>query len=296
MKINAYLAYLKMITSARQIMAQHRPSVNFLSDQTAVVAAGNKGNVIMFSPHPDDEALVCGLALRLIQLGYRVINVAVTLGSKLERRPGRLAELKNSCCCLGFQLVVMGDDGLNGINLKMRQDENAASWMGKIQLIIRIIREYDPQAIFFPHAKDYNTTHVGVHYLVADAITEFLRNAPGFSYHCFQTEFWHPMDTQGGVDAPNLLVESSAEDVAMMMNATALHKGEVERNPYHLTLPALMAYSVMRGAETIGVQGGSAPEFNWGTIYRHEIWTKDGISRLSNRLLGISDDAGKILD
>src|SRR3989338_3589235 len=129
MKTNAYLAYLKMTTSARQIMAQNIPEKTFLIDQSApATTAGRKGKVLIFSPHPDDEALIGGLALRFLRSGYRVVNVAVTLGSKLERRAGRLAELRDSCDCLGFQLAIIGTDGLDNVNLKSRRAGSAGLW------------------------------------------------------------------------------------------------------------------------------------------------------------------------
>ena len=44
---------------------------------------------LIFSPHPDDECIIGGLALRLMrEAGMRVVNVAVTQGSNMARRPG----------------------------------------------------------------------------------------------------------------------------------------------------------------------------------------------------------------
>ena len=63
-------------------------------------------NVLIFSPHPDDEVIIGGLALRLLrEARWRVSNVAVTLGSKRERQSERLAELQACCECIGFELV-----------------------------------------------------------------------------------------------------------------------------------------------------------------------------------------------
>src|ERR1700729_2356387 len=60
---------------------------------------------LIFSPHPDDECIIGGLALRLMrEAGMSVINVAVTHGSNQERQPGRLQELKNACDWIGFGL------------------------------------------------------------------------------------------------------------------------------------------------------------------------------------------------
>ena len=47
---------------------------------------------LIFAPHPDDEAMSGGLALRLMrECGFEVKDVAVTLGSNKARRPGRRA-------------------------------------------------------------------------------------------------------------------------------------------------------------------------------------------------------------
>ncbi len=46
---------------------------------------------LIFSPHPDDECIIGALALRLLrEARMNVINVAVTQGSKTERKAGRL--------------------------------------------------------------------------------------------------------------------------------------------------------------------------------------------------------------
>jgi len=51
--------------------------------------------VLIFSPHPDDECIIGGLALRLMrEAGMRAVNVAVTQGSNKARQAGRWNELK----------------------------------------------------------------------------------------------------------------------------------------------------------------------------------------------------------
>ena len=52
----------------------HRPEI-----------APNAPKALFFAPHPDDECIVGGMALRLMrQAGMQVLNVAVTHGSKKE--------------------------------------------------------------------------------------------------------------------------------------------------------------------------------------------------------------------
>jgi LmbE family N-acetylglucosaminyl deacetylase len=46
--------------------------------------------VMILSPHPDDECISGGLALRLMhENGWHVVNVAVTLGSNKDRQKER---------------------------------------------------------------------------------------------------------------------------------------------------------------------------------------------------------------
>ena len=81
-----------------------------------------------------------------------------------------------------------------------------------------------------------------------------------------ETEFWGAMAT------PNLMVESSVDDVAEMMAALSFHVGEVQRNPYHLLCRPWMQDNVRRGGELVGGQGGAAPDFTFCTLYRFRRW------------------------
>ena len=78
-------------------------------------------HALLFSPHPDDECLTGGLALRLHrEAGLKVINVAVTLGSDRARRGERLAELEQACHYLGFGLLTTGPQGFGTISTPPR--------------------------------------------------------------------------------------------------------------------------------------------------------------------------------
>jgi N-acetylglucosamine malate deacetylase 1 len=184
---------------------------------------------LIFSPHPDDEVIIGGLALRLLrESGWRVVNVAVTLGSKKERQAGRLDELRACCQCIGFELALAGPSGLEGINPRRRLEDPVA-WRAAVGMIAGILREHNPQAVCFPHDQDWNSTHVGVHWLLRDAL-ELL--GPGLDCLTLETEFW------GAMANPNLMVELTPSHLGDLITALTFHVGEVQRNPYHLTLPA----------------------------------------------------------
>jgi len=218
---------------------------------------------LIFSPHPDDECIIGALGLRLLRDDQmRVVNVAVTLGSNKARQPERLAELRHACAFLGFDLRETVPNGLEHINPKARQD-HPEDWAGKVAVIAGILRAERPRLIFFPHDHDWNSTHEGVHWLVADALATL---DPAFECYTVETEFW------GQCDDPNLAVESSEADVADLIAGLSFHVGEVRRNPYHVLLPAWMMDNVRRGAELVGGQGGGAPGFTFATLYRLRRW------------------------
>lgn len=238
--------------------------------------------VLLFSPHPDDDCIVGGLALRLLrEAKWNVINVAVTLGSRRERRKARRRELQNACASLGFELIVPGKLGLERINPESRR-RNHAHWRAAVKVIARILAEHQPRAIFIPHEDDCHETHVGTHFLVLDALKTLPRD---FKCHVVETEFW------GQMTEPNVLAEISPKELADLIMALACHVGEVRRNAYHARLPAWMMDNVRRGAELVGGQGGAAPDFTFATIYRLSTWRAGKLIPTGGRFLSCRENA-----
>ncbi|HTL54140.1 MAG TPA: PIG-L family deacetylase [Candidatus Limnocylindrales bacterium] len=219
---------------------------------------------LFFSPHPDDECISGGIAVRLLrEAGVRVSNVAVTLGSKKERQSERWRELENACKYIGFGLISTALNGLERVNLRARK-EDPAHWSACVEVLHRIVEEHRPKIIVCPHDNDWNSTHIGTHFLVRDALE---RMPESFECYLVESEFW------GAMSDPNLMVEISSADLADMMVGTTFHVGEVARNPYHLLLPAWMMDNVRRGSEVAGGQGGAAPEFPFAALYRLRKWS-----------------------
>jgi LmbE family N-acetylglucosaminyl deacetylase len=260
--MNPYLRYVSEL--ARLIREGRSLPLGGFESPAAPPVAADAPCALIFSPHPDDECIIGGLALRLMrEAGMRVVNVAVTQGSNKVRQPARLAELQAACRYLGFDLIQTAPNGLEQISVKGRTAD-PAQWQASVDVIARILAERQPLVIFFPHDADWNSTHVGTHHLVNDALR---RQKPDFTTCVVETEFWGAMAT------PNLMVESSEEDLGRMMAALSLHVGEVQRNPYHLLVPPWMQDNVRRGAELVVVQGGAAPDFIFCTLYRFGRWS-----------------------
>ena len=235
------------------------------------------GCAIFFAPHPDDECIVGALALRVMrEARMKLINVAVTQGSKKERQGERLRELQNACRYIGFELATTGPGGLDRINPQTR-DHDPKHWGACVKVINEILKTNKPRIIFFPHEDDWNSTHIGTHFLIMDALAGM---PPEFECFIVETEYW------GQMTHPNLMVEISPADLADLIAATTFHIGEVNRNPFHLLMPAWMMDNVRRGSELVGGQGEAAPDFTFAALYRLRKWRQgkvvDVLTRSTN--------------
>jgi len=281
--------YRDWVYDYAKLLRQGRSIVERPTGVAAGKARADAPKALIFAPHPDDETIIGGLPLRLArELGFRVIDVAVTLGSRLERREGRRQELIDACTYLGFELYIPGGDGFSDINPEARK-QLPENWGSAVAILTSLLAAEQPTAIFLPHAEDWNRTHLGVHQLVMEALA---RQPAAFACQVVETEFWGAMDT------PNLLVESSQEDVADLVAALSLHVGEVARNPYHLRLPAWLTDNVRRGGELVGGQGAAVPDFAFATLYRLRRWSHGRVQPVlsGGRALACGDALGELFN
>lgn len=239
------------MTPARQLvqhyldaLSLHLPAPPPAPAPLATTASAS--TALIFSPHPDDECIIGALPLRLQRHhGWRVVNIALTLGSNPSRRAARQAELASACAHLGW------DNHILDWNLRQPDPSHP-------RMLADLILRHQPSLIFYPHAHDGHPVHAAAHLLLRNACA--LLPQPEAFIHV-QTEFWHPMEH------PNLLVECPPDDLALLIEALSCHAGEVARNPYHLRLPAWMMDNVRRGAERVYGPGAAAPAFPFGTLY-----------------------------
>jgi LmbE family N-acetylglucosaminyl deacetylase len=249
--------FVTLVEEARQLPLGEMPPASVPRVQD------NAPRVLIFSPHPDDESILGGLALRLRrEMRFRVTAVAVTQGSRVDRKVERLGEMYGACRYLGYELITIPNNGLANINPKTRA-ENPSVWAESVSVIAEIISYHRASIILLPHEDDFNTTHIGTNLLVLDALRTL---GPRHRCRLVETEYWRPMAD------PNLMIESSPADVADLVAAISFHKGEVRRNPYHLHLPSWMSDNVRRGSELVGGQGVAAPAFHFATLYRVRDW------------------------
>ena len=246
------------------------PSPDPQGSPTPSVAGDIAAKIMICSPHPDDEALVGALPLRLHrESGATVVNCAITLGSNKAERPRRLRELQASCSVLGFSLVVPNQPhGLDNVTAHERENQSEA-WLQKTRDLAAILGRVQPDLVLCPHREDVNRTHVGTHLLALDALQRYLKNYSQRRVILAETEYWRDMSS------PNLLLGVTAETEATLVMAVAEHGGEVARNPYHIQHPARSIDNVRRGSEVVGGLGGHRCNFTFGELYRVSLLTSD---------------------
>lgn len=266
--MNPYLDYVKTLSA--EFEKAKTVSLDGVEPYPPSERPPDAPKALLFSPHPDDECITGLLPLRLMrEAGMRIINVPVTFGSNPDRQAGRADELKNACDFLGWSILERND---------LRSLEKGD--------LIEIIKTTRPQAIFMPHSRDWNSRHIATHFLVVEALEEMPAD---FSCAVVETEFW------GAMDDPNLMVEGDAQTVADLVAAISFHVKEVERNPYHLSLPAWMQDNVRRGGELVGGQGGAVPDFSFATLYRLRRWEGGGFEAVldTGRMISMKDDVSE---
>ena len=131
----------------------------------------------------------------------RVVNVAVTQGSNKARQAGRWARADGS---VRVSRASSSSRPCPAVSRRINADDTrtaiARTGASRSTSSRDILAAQRPRVVFFPHEADWNSTHIGTHHLLVDALG---RAAAGFACTVVETEFWGAMAT------PNLMVESS---------------------------------------------------------------------------------------
>ena len=220
-------------------------------------------NVLMISPHPDDESINASFALRLKDaLQASIYNYPLTYGSNKERQIARKEELKNACHLLGFKNLET--------NSSLQQQLNGLR----------------PKVIIIPHAHDNHPTHQRTH---QDAMTA-LKESELSACLVIEWEYWSQLSK------PNLILEIPQEHVNTMMKAVECHRGEVVRNPYHLRLPAWLIDNARRGQELI-LEKSDTNKFVFANLFRAYYYRRSSeIELLPHLKISVFDDLIQNLD
>lgn len=200
----------------------------------------NQPRILILSPHPDDECLMAGCALRMQEEWGAVVTVVpYSYGSNPARRLARQQELKDALGVLGFQLLDPRSGGLE----KLTEAE-----------FLDAVKKIDPELIISPHARDRHPVHVEAHQLVANAMMNQKKTI------WIQTEYWQANEQ------PNAFVPLRGDLVVKIGEALMKHQGEIQRNPYHLSLPGWYMDQARRAVELIPGFGNALPITAFGQL------------------------------
>ena len=245
--------------------------------------------VLLFSPHPDDESITGLLPLRLlIEEGRPVVNIAVTLGSKKERREARAREAEAACSLLGFSCEHLRSVQEAPERLRhLGADEKEVAGSALVEEIICLLHKYRPALVVYPHLMDLHPAHMAVSKILESALLRFA--AMGSSLLAAETECWQPMINS------NLAVEGSPQHVAILCQAISLHAGEVARNPYHIRQPVRMMENFFRASELIAGFGGRCERISFAEMYALYAYGKDGRKKRQNPLFLSAEQPANLL-
>ena len=230
-----------MVSHYTQLSAQS--SVLPLPPLVKPSGLSEKPQVVILAPHPDDECLMAGAALRMQEeWNAQVTVVPYSYGSDPGRRTARAQELKDALGVLGFDLY----------------DPRKNTKLDKITEIefLEAMKKLKPEIIFSPHARDFHPAHIAAH----DTVALFLSQTTGRLPIWIQTEYWQALES------PNVFVPLRPDQVIRIGEALMKHVGEVSRNPYHLRLPAWYIDQARRAQEII--PSPSAAQFIFGQLFR----------------------------
>jgi len=230
--------------------ARMRLPSNIVSPQWPLVSDAVR--VLIVSAHPDDEILTgMPLGLRYRERGYRVVNVAVTLG-RPEQVDRRRTELEGACAYLGIELRVPLETGLRA-HIKSNDSD---AWQVAMEAVRAIVAEIRPQVVITHHEDDGHPDHCATFRLTRDA----MGGIENFGCLFITGEYWRDMST------PNLQLEVSPEHLVHLLNALSFHRGELERNRYDIFWPSLMHLNG-RYSEVVMGFGSPAAQFDFSVLY-----------------------------
>jgi len=153
----------------------------------------NKQTVV-FAPHPDDETLGCGgTIIKKIKEGYNVVIVVMTdgkdaflkvLGIDSDPTPKELKQIRRKEVLRATEILGVPKTNLLFLDFedgKLRKQKEETE-----QKIMEILKKYNPEEVYFPSDKDYNTDHQVTSQTVQDSIRKIGLTTKAYKYSITQ--------------------------------------------------------------------------------------------------------------
>lgn len=203
-------------------------------------------NVLVFSPHPDDDIIGCGGSIaRHIQKGNHVAIVYMTSGEfgSLDHLPEDLARIREVEAAEAARTV-----GVTALTFLRKPDGALGYDQENLSRITTLIRAKKPSLIYIPHSNDSVPDHQITHRLVMEACRR--ASGPWFPECGPQPwqvetilgyEVWTPIQTVGHV-------EDISEFMSIKLEALQNHRTQTKYIKYDDAIQGLNRYrGIMSG-------------------------------------------------
>ncbi len=112
-------------------------------------------SALLLSPHPDDELMGCPAHIfALRDAGWRIVNLALSLGSRESRRGARRAELEDACGRAGFELVLEASELLPNA-----ADRGGVPSPAAVDQVLALARSVGAELLVAPSPHDDHPAH-----------------------------------------------------------------------------------------------------------------------------------------
>lgn len=202
--------------------------------------------VLVFAPHPDDEALGCGGTLAQLAARCAVKVVLVTDGSGAGGLPAgsdviRQAEFRQALALLGIH-----DSAMLGA-----PDGHFTPTASLTQQVTQLLATYQPDWVFLPSPLDYHRDHARI----ADWLTPLCWRTPSVQQLLFY-EIWSPVPATHVVDITEVMAQ---KQTALAAHVTAMACGDYLRAIEGLNRYRGLYLGRERWAEAFWVETRAAP-------------------------------------
>jgi LmbE family N-acetylglucosaminyl deacetylase len=178
--------------------------------------------VLHVAPHPDDEALGApATLLALRDAGWKVVNLACSLGSDSRLRDTRRAEVAEACRRAGFDLRV-------------------ASTTDVADEISEAVAAERPALVVSPDPQEAHPAHASVGRATGEALA-----GPGPPVRWWTWALWTELTE------PTMLVPFGEDRLDEILHVLAAHESQLARNDFATLVRARAQAARVRGPERI---------------------------------------------
>ncbi len=225
--------------------------------------------IIIFSPHPDDDAIgMGGTIMELVKNGNKVLCVYITSGvstrnavkgdmSIEEKENIRRKEAEQASKVLGTNIHFLNLSYFHGLIEKKEH----------IEKITKLLEKEKPYIVFVPHPHERHPTHKASTSIVLRALKRsYLPNLDAIWFY----EIMTPIRT------PNTIITFDEEIMEKKIEAIKAHESQIERRRYDIGIRGLNTFRGILGDSILGVGYGgfSSREIIYGEAFYKSVKTE----------------------